>query len=810
MVVDAVTFKNIKSENSSNQEKINKSQFGVIRYNISNSFNGYNLYSNKLMDMDGNIVHSWQNLSMVLILDNNDIVGITNVTIGRYGWDSNLIWRKDLFSHHELIETSEGNIMTISRETHEYKGMNVTFDTIYELSADGKLLSNWSTFENLNYIKKFHMPSKLDLPKFIFDSSIYNKIHNKSGRFFYDYYHINSVQSLPDTEIGKKDKRFQKGNWLVSLSFFDLIVILDKDTKEIVWSWGHGKLDFVHMPRMLDNGNILIFDNGELRGYSRVIELDPIKKKILWKYESNPPESFFSRIAGSAQKLPNGNTLIGESMEGHAFEVTKNGNIVWEWLNPEINAQVKRERFYRITRLPKEKIDALLAKNQSSYSSNSTIFLKPQADESYICSNCNVILISFDALRADHLGIYGYGKNTSPNIDKFAKTSYVFRDSLSQCGSTSCSLPSLFTSKFPAKDNILKDGIILKPGEITIAEILKKHNYSTKAVVAHEYAESKYGLDRGFDFFDETYQAPEKGNETILRVFNAINNTKKPFFLWVHLRQPHSPYDPEKEIFEEFYENPYNNPTLYASNLKIKEKGFENKLEYLLDYYSKKEPIEKYVIFGKKLNLTKTIIDQYKASYDGNIKEADNAFGFLLRYLEFLDLSDSTIIIITSDHGESLGEHNVFDHNNGHYGTLHTPLIFHLPNNEHQIIEEPVMNIDIFPAIIDTLGIRYNDNIRGKNLFGILEDDRIQLAEVNGTIVKLGKYKLEMLPNGTAFKLFNVFDDPSEQNNLINKSPETIELIEKRLSELYHDDIGGLSAKSDETLDQLKALGYAS
>ena len=115
---------------------------------------------------------------------------------------------------------------------------------------------------------------------------------------------------------------------------------------------------------MLDNGNILIYDNGFNREYTRIIELDPVKKEIVWEYKADSPELFFSQSQGHAQRLPNGNTLITDSESGRAFEITKNGKIVWEWFNPEINEEGKRGIIYRMVRYPKDKIDKLLELNK--------------------------------------------------------------------------------------------------------------------------------------------------------------------------------------------------------------------------------------------------------------------------------------------------------------------------------------------------------------------------------------------------------------------------------------------------------------
>jgi hypothetical protein len=106
---------------------------------------------------------------------------------------------------------------------------------------------------------------------------------------------------------------------------------------------------------MLENGHIIVFDNGVRRKYSRVVEVDPLSKAIVWQYISEPPEDFYSGTKGSAQRLPNGNTLICESNKGHVFEVTRGGEIVWEWINPA-SEKGRLIHIYRMIRVPSAKV----------------------------------------------------------------------------------------------------------------------------------------------------------------------------------------------------------------------------------------------------------------------------------------------------------------------------------------------------------------------------------------------------------------------------------------------------------------------
>ena len=136
------------------------------------------------------------------------------------------------------------------------------------------------------------------------------------------------------------------------------IVILEPETYRILWSWGQGELEWPHHPTMLPSGRILVFDNGVRRGYSRVVELDPLSKRIVWEYRADPLETFNTQARGAAQRLPGGNTLITESDRGRVFEVNPAGEIVWTWLNP---AQKKghRQTVYRMIRLPGTLIEPL-------------------------------------------------------------------------------------------------------------------------------------------------------------------------------------------------------------------------------------------------------------------------------------------------------------------------------------------------------------------------------------------------------------------------------------------------------------------
>jgi outer membrane protein assembly factor BamB len=166
----------------------------------------------------------------------------------------------------------------------------------------------------------------------------------------FDWAHNNTCEVLPDNPTARQDTRFRAGNLLFSYRSLDIIGVIDRDSGDIVWAWGPGDLDGQHQPTMLPNGRIMIYDNGTCRGWSRVIELDPLGGEIVWSYTATPKESFFSGFISGAQRLPNQNTLICEGATGRLFEVTLDGEIVWEFKSPY--TEPGTHGIYRATRYP--------------------------------------------------------------------------------------------------------------------------------------------------------------------------------------------------------------------------------------------------------------------------------------------------------------------------------------------------------------------------------------------------------------------------------------------------------------------------
>ncbi len=280
-----------------------------------------------LIDMQGSVVHKWigkepgnVRWQHVEICENGDLFAIAkDRLLIRLDWDSKVKWKRKMKAHHDVSVGPEGKIYVLGRENKLvfWHGIPVPIlnDYIMVLSPDGEME------------KKTHLYEPL---RDCFSLRAIVKTYLSGMRLEFDHMHTNSI------EIVNRDiKGFcKKGDWLISMRNLDLIGIVDPKNEKLTWSWGPGELDGQHHPTLLKNGNVLIFDNRWHRGYSRVVELDPLTKKIVWEYKANLPSDFYSAVCSGAERLPNGNTLICESELGRIFEVTYDGELVWEYSSP--------------------------------------------------------------------------------------------------------------------------------------------------------------------------------------------------------------------------------------------------------------------------------------------------------------------------------------------------------------------------------------------------------------------------------------------------------------------------------------------
>jgi hypothetical protein len=341
-------------------EEADPEKLGVTIWDTERAWSGLNLYTNDvneayLMDMSGRRLHTWTLPEEFTHCEHFELLpggGIVVVCVGqglvRLDRRSKVLWELDKRIHHDVAVVEDGSFwVPIRGRGRKYQGRRVGFDGLIRVSADGEILDRWRSWDHLSELQAQHGASHLDWTA-----------TGEAPKKTYDYYHLNSVEVLPETPLGSRDERFRAGNLLVCLRNVHLIAVLDQDTFAVTWSWGPGELSFPHMPTMLADGHVLVYDNGVDSERSRVLEIDPATDEILWSFVGDPPESFFSKRRGSNQRLPNGNTLIAESEKGRVFEVDRDGEVVWEFWNPEMR-KGRRKRIYRFMRRAEDEVREL-------------------------------------------------------------------------------------------------------------------------------------------------------------------------------------------------------------------------------------------------------------------------------------------------------------------------------------------------------------------------------------------------------------------------------------------------------------------
>jgi hypothetical protein len=345
---------------------------GVV-HKTNASYPGYNFFTNAficmavLTDADGNVVNYWHQQARcdrwdnTEFLDNGDVLVLGRIAVenrdpdsdrflAKLSWQGRVIWRQMIPVHHDIEVTPSGDLLTLTKEHRTVTGVH-NVRTI----RDNRITLLNETGEVLEYASLYDMfrSAKDQVALTPVGAEVANEI---------DLFHANSVEWIRPEKLNTKrlSPLYSANNILFCSRHQDTVCIMNWPKKRIIWAWGQGILSGPHDANILANGNILLFDNGLARGWSRIIELDPVNKKIVWSYQAKKPEDFFTRGRGSDQRLANGNTLISESDKGHAFEVTPAGETVWEYFTPFKNADNERATIVRFYRFEPEKIQAII------------------------------------------------------------------------------------------------------------------------------------------------------------------------------------------------------------------------------------------------------------------------------------------------------------------------------------------------------------------------------------------------------------------------------------------------------------------
>ncbi len=321
---------------------------GVQVHDPQLAWDGLNFYYSAfegpflLVDMDGREVHRWSDSEALvahaeLLPDAGLIVVRFDKQVVRLDSASQPRWVADVRAHHDVAIHGDA-LWTLSRRERAIPSLHPTQeileDTVTVLSLrTGEVREEFSLLDVVRSSPYGFLLASIAHRTFVAEDGPLDTLHTN---------HI----SVFDGSLASVSPLFGAGNILLSMRHLNAIMILDAATHEVLWIWGPSNIYGQHHPTLLPTGQLLVFDNGVAT--SRVLEVDPRSNEVGWSYES---ADFHTPLRGSAQRLPNGNTLITESDAGRAFEVTGAGDMAWEFVNPDVTESGERSVIWRMTRV---------------------------------------------------------------------------------------------------------------------------------------------------------------------------------------------------------------------------------------------------------------------------------------------------------------------------------------------------------------------------------------------------------------------------------------------------------------------------
>lgn len=418
----------------------------------------------------------------------------------------------------------------------------------------------------------------------------------------------------------------------------------------------------------------------------------------------------------------------------------------------------------------------------------------------------NLIIISIDTLRPDHLAAYGYGRPTSPNLDAVARESVVFERCLAQASWTPPSVASLFTSLYPPQHGSLgKDRIPLADQNLTLAEILSDQGYATAAFSASPFISRDFGFGQGFQTFG--FDAAENAAALNRLVLTWLSDQPaEPFFLYVMYFDPHFPYQPPPPYDRKFQNGPEGKPL-----------------------WDPRRVTKLTTLFELKATVGRETFEFLKSEYDGEIAYTDEQIGVLLAELKRRGLLDRSVLVFVSDHGEEFLEHGAFGHGNALYQEA-VRILFMLrepgPAKPGTRIGSVVREIDVLPTALELLGIPLTRPVEGKSLVSRIRGaespaDRPAFAS-SQSLVRQGEtmraltrwpYQFLLAQNPSRAEIYDLAADPEEQNNLAAARPELLRELTAELLDLERamrpSSVGPLKNPSPDNIPKiLESLGY--
>jgi arylsulfatase A-like enzyme len=431
----------------------------------------------------------------------------------------------------------------------------------------------------------------------------------------------------------------------------------------------------------------------------------------------------------------------------------------------------------------------------------------------------NVLLITIDTLRPDHLGAYGYKRRTSPRIDALAASGALFERAYTFWPKTRGSFVMMMTGRLPAVNGYSKSHPILVDFNPTLASTLKAAGYETAAVVDNPNVAADLGYAKGFDRYRETWEEQALDGEiarTRAITADAVEFLRGkrpvPFFLWLHYVNPHAPYTPEPP-----YDTMFMDAAARGGRALPVVQEFRGGIP------------KQWAVAGRDR------LGYYVAQYDGEIALVDQEVGKVLDALAGSPHGAKTLVILTSDHGESLGEHDYyFDHGQDvHEPSMAIPLVMALPGAPAGVRAAGLAStLDLVPTVLDAVKVSYPPDLAGASLLRAVKGGAAAgpprlfgANERNHAATWDERYRLIGVPGDTAvaYALFDRAVDPGEtrdvsraRTEVLREARRELELFQERSDRAWARTRPLLEGKAgeppmgDNACEILRSLGYVS
>ena len=462
-----------------------------------------------------------------------------------------------------------------------------------------------------------------------------------------------------------------------------------------------------------------------------------------------------------------------------------------------------------------------------------------------------VILIQADTLRPDHLGVYGHKRDTAPNLSRVASEGAVFQHAYAQAGWTKVSTPSIMTSLYPTTHGVAKIPDRLPASATTMAEVYRTAGYATLSLSSVMFTGQFTNLHQGYEELHELTSVGDSGGpytsktsrEYVDRAVDWIErHREEPFFIYLHVFDPHSPYEPRR---------PYD--TMWADPAKRE------------DHIKQREALRKTIkapfLAGRGMATRGEMIEAGidpaayigydKEWYDSSIRGMDAEIGRLMERLRAAGLDEKTAVVFLSDHGEEFHEHGRMWHGQSAYGEMvRVPLIVRWPGQvAARRVDDPVQLIDVMPTLLDMSRLTHPEGLQGQSLMPLLQAasngqaGTVSAADttwrrrpviiekrpegspefpgaLESTAIIDGQWKLihntTRPPDRPEFELFDYASDPLDQTNLADKHPDVVKRLAKTIEGFrgmataakLKPDTEATSTMTPEQLQRLRSLGY--